>query len=61
MGKGVSLFLRLHAVWGSVMAINTAMCHSMYCEQTGRERKSNFVIGSMTLYHRCIGEVNDKL
>ena len=25
MGKGVSLFLRLHAVWGNVMAINTAM------------------------------------
>ena len=37
--KGISLFLGLHIMQGSAMAINMTMCHSVCCEQTGRARE----------------------
>ena len=54
-GKGVSLFIRLHAVQGSAMVINIAKRYSVCCEQTGRDEEKNFVTGSTTLYLRCRG------
>ena len=41
MRNGVSLLIRLHVMQGSAMAINIAMCHSVCCEQTGRDREKS--------------------
>ena len=60
-GKGVSLFIRLHVMRGSAMAINTAMCHSVRCEQTGRDKgKAEFCDGKYDTISD-VGEVSNKL
>ena len=43
---GLSLFIRLQVMRGATMAINIMMCHSVCCEQRGRDReKTKFYEG----------------